>query len=327
MLRRGILAAGAILARKGRTMTALSTYFETWGRAVVTQHEAAMAMACLPLEMGVRSAKLSMAMFDMIQPVKPGTITFKSTSVGLIPYFGEPEPAPKASPKPKAAPKPAAVKAKPVQKPVEAKAPVAETPVTAKPANSPAPVTAKAKAAAPKPAPAKAKAPEPKSVTPAAKAQEPKPSAPAAKAKVIKVTPAGGKSVSLSAMPEPKADAKPAAAKKAKPAPAAAEKPAEQPAPKAKAARPTREKAAKPAAPKKATPKPVIDDLTVIKGVGPKLAKVLNQKGITSYAQIAAWSPEDVDKFDAQLGSFQGRAKRGNWVAKAKAILDGKEQP
>lgn len=59
------------------------------------------------------------------------------------------------------------------------------------------------------------------------------------------------------------------------------------------------------------------DDLRQIKGVGPKLASLLNELGVTSFAQIAAWNDADIDAIDAQLGRFEGRIRRDDWVAQA----------
>lgn len=65
------------------------------------------------------------------------------------------------------------------------------------------------------------------------------------------------------------------------------------------------------------------DDLGRIKGVGPKLKALLTSLGITSYAQIAAWTDEDIAALDAKLGTFAGRAKRDNWVEQAKLLASG----
>lgn len=59
------------------------------------------------------------------------------------------------------------------------------------------------------------------------------------------------------------------------------------------------------------------DDLRRIKGVGPKLVALLSGLGITSYAQIAAWTEADIDRIDAQLGTFAGRIRRDSWVEQA----------
>ena len=65
------------------------------------------------------------------------------------------------------------------------------------------------------------------------------------------------------------------------------------------------------------------DDLGRIKGVGPKLKALLTSLGVTSYAQIAAWTEEDIAKIDAQLGTFAGRPVRDNWVEQAKLLAGG----
>lgn len=65
------------------------------------------------------------------------------------------------------------------------------------------------------------------------------------------------------------------------------------------------------------------DDLRQIKGLGPKLATLLNSLGVTRYAQIAGWSDADIDRIDAQLGAFAGRIRRDNWVEQAKFLAAG----
>ncbi len=68
------------------------------------------------------------------------------------------------------------------------------------------------------------------------------------------------------------------------------------------------------------------DDLTRIKGLGPKIATLLGEFGITSFAQIAAWSPEQVEQIDARLGRFSGRIIRDKWVEQAKLLAAGDEK-
>ena len=58
------------------------------------------------------------------------------------------------------------------------------------------------------------------------------------------------------------------------------------------------------------------DDLTRIKGVGPKLAGMLAQIGVFHFDQIAAWSEEEVAYMDARL-SFHGRIEREGWIEQA----------
>lgn len=92
-----------------------------------------------------------------------------------------------------------------------------------------------------------------------------------------------------------------------------------------KAARKSRAK--EPAAPVKASQPAAIarpgrpDDLKAIAGVGPKLEQVLNGFGIWTYAQMAAWSPEEIAWIEDVIGA-PGRIGRDGWVAQA-AVLSG----
>ena len=74
-----------------------------------------------------------------------------------------------------------------------------------------------------------------------------------------------------------------------------------------------------PAQPAKIETATAPDDLKRISGVGPKLEQVLNGMGIRTYAQIAAWSPEDVAQVDDRL-QFGGRIGRDDWVGQASAL-------
>lgn len=66
-------------------------------------------------------------------------------------------------------------------------------------------------------------------------------------------------------------------------------------------------------------------DLKKIKGVGPKLVTMLKEQGITTYAQIAAWSDADIARIDETLGRFKGRIERDQWVEQAKLLAAGDE--
>ena len=65
------------------------------------------------------------------------------------------------------------------------------------------------------------------------------------------------------------------------------------------------------------------DELTRLKGVGPKLAAQLRGMGITRLDQIAAWDDAAIDRIDAQLGRFQGRIRRDEWVTQARLLSSG----
>lgn len=79
-----------------------------------------------------------------------------------------------------------------------------------------------------------------------------------------------------------------------------------------------------PAAPTTLTPDSRgADDLTRIKGVGPKLAALLHDKGVTSFGQIASWDDAEIDRIDAELGRFQGRIRRDDWRKQAAYLASG----
>ena len=88
------------------------------------------------------------------------------------------------------------------------------------------------------------------------------------------------------------------------------------------AAAPTKA-APKAAAPKAAAPKAApaasagSDDLKQLSGVGPALEKKLIAAGITSYAQIAAWSAADIAALDDAIAK---KAEKEGWVEQAKAL-------
>lgn len=64
------------------------------------------------------------------------------------------------------------------------------------------------------------------------------------------------------------------------------------------------------------------DDLKKISGVGPVLEQKLNALGITTFAQVAAFSAEDIAKVDDAL-SFKGRIERDGWLEQAATLAKG----
>ncbi|MBU0826071.1 MAG: hypothetical protein KKA44_04060 [Alphaproteobacteria bacterium] len=95
----------------------------------------------------------------------------------------------------------------------------------------------------------------------------------------------------------------PVAAEPVAPAPAPAPQPAPTPTPEAAVAK--------------------IDNLQLLKGVGPKMVALLGRLGVTSYQQIADWTDADVAAIDPQLGAFQGRIARDNIVDQASYLARG----
>jgi large subunit ribosomal protein L21 len=91
--------------------------------------------------------------------------------------------------------------------------------------------------------------------------------------------------------------------------------------------KPAKKAPAKAEAPKKAAkaekaPAAAADDLKKLSGVGPALEKKLVAAGITTFAQVAAWTDADVTAMDEQL-SFKGRIEREGWIAQAAELAKG----
>lgn len=133
-----------------------------------------------------------------------------------------------------------------------------------------------------------------KPATETAAAGRPKPSAPAQPSGAAQDTPAASGKVAAAAVAE---SAKPAA-----PAPVVAE------------AKPELLTAARGGKG---------DDLGLIWGVGPKLAKMLNEMGVWHFDQIANWKAEELAWVDARLTGFKGRATRDDWISQAKKLATG----
>lgn len=122
------------------------------------------------------------------------------------------------------------------------------------------------------------------------------------------ITPWQGKAANTKAAPKPKTQS--AAAHKPATEPAVADEPA------ATAAKPETLDAAREGGP---------DNLKLIKGVGPKLEKLLHSLGFYHFDQVAAWTPEELSWVDKNLEGFKGRASRDNWVSQARALAAGDE--
>ncbi len=67
------------------------------------------------------------------------------------------------------------------------------------------------------------------------------------------------------------------------------------------------------------------DDLKKIKGIGPKLEKMLNGMGIYHFDQIAGWQANELAWVDENLEGFKGRASRDSWVGQAQTLAGGGE--
>lgn len=65
---------------------------------------------------------------------------------------------------------------------------------------------------------------------------------------------------------------------------------------------------------------PPHDDLVRIHGVGPKIARMLDSMGITSFRQVARFTPEDVAIVNEALEVFPGRIERDDWMGSARRL-------
>jgi predicted flap endonuclease-1-like 5' DNA nuclease len=72
------------------------------------------------------------------------------------------------------------------------------------------------------------------------------------------------------------------------------------------------------------------DDFTRMKGVGPKLANSLTGLGFNRFDQLAALSPNEIERLDERLGAFKGRLTRDRIIEQADYLsrndVDGYEQ-
>ncbi|WP_323760964.1 50S ribosomal protein L21 [Maricaulis sp.] len=92
-------------------------------------------------------------------------------------------------------------------------------------------------------------------------------------------------------------------------------------APKAAAPKAAAPKAEKAPAKKAAAPKAAAADaLTELTGVGPALATKLNEAGITTFAQIAAWTDADLDALSETITGLKAKAEKNDWINAAKAL-------
>ncbi len=59
------------------------------------------------------------------------------------------------------------------------------------------------------------------------------------------------------------------------------------------------------------------DDLKLIRGIGPAFERELKRIGVSSFSQIAAWTPADVESIAKKIKAKPERIRRDNWVGRA----------
>jgi len=65
------------------------------------------------------------------------------------------------------------------------------------------------------------------------------------------------------------------------------------------------------------------DELTDIKGIGAISKERLASIGVTTFAQIAAWSDDDLEAASAIIKISPERIRREDWVGQARAMVEG----
>ena len=65
------------------------------------------------------------------------------------------------------------------------------------------------------------------------------------------------------------------------------------------------------------------DDLTLLKGVGPKLAAKLNELSVTRFAQLAGMNETELAHLDERMGPFRGRLVRDRIAEQADYLARG----
>lgn len=63
------------------------------------------------------------------------------------------------------------------------------------------------------------------------------------------------------------------------------------------------------------------DDLTRLVGIGPTLATRLADLGVRTFADIASWTEEDLERMDKAL-DLKGRAQRDAWIDQARQFAE-----
>ena len=62
-----------------------------------------------------------------------------------------------------------------------------------------------------------------------------------------------------------------------------------------------------------------VDELTLIRGIGPRVADALVERGVTTFRQLAEWTEKDMHHFDVEM-KLLGRSKRYDFLGQAKAL-------
>lgn len=63
-----------------------------------------------------------------------------------------------------------------------------------------------------------------------------------------------------------------------------------------------------------------VDDLKKIKGVGPKMERILHDLGVKTFYQLSRFDEEGIYALSERIDMFPGRIQRDNWIGQAKEL-------
>lgn len=66
--------------------------------------------------------------------------------------------------------------------------------------------------------------------------------------------------------------------------------------------------------------------ITMLKGLGPRVAALLAEQGVTTVGDLAALSDDEAATLDARLGPFTGRMSRDRWLEQARLLAAGDDK-
>lgn len=80
------------------------------------------------------------------------------------------------------------------------------------------------------------------------------------------------------------------------------------------------------AAPAPAEPAPADRPVTILKGLGPRVATRLEEQGIVTVGDLARLSDDEAEALDTRLGPFTGRMSRDRWLEQARFLAAGDDK-
>ena len=66
-----------------------------------------------------------------------------------------------------------------------------------------------------------------------------------------------------------------------------------------------------------------VDDLTKVEGIGPKVADILNDHGVSTFSQLAGTSPDTISEWLSEAGGMMATMKPGTWPKQAEMAANG----